>query len=411
VGLVECFPRLVALDHVVLLSRGDGSQQVASDMLVSDGTAAGTFSLTSRVPALAGFAGDAGAKGDPQLTPSGGAAYFFGTRAGGTPAVWRTDGTAAGTQPVHAFPAGTALKSLGVVDGLAYFSAGDQLWRTDGTDAGTEPVFDGPATAVAGGGGRVLFSGADAPYGNELRALPQEKAQVFVRGSAWAAPFNAYLQGNALGDFGYGYRVDDKPAGGVLPWLNVNQVVLRLTADEAGRGAPTQGAVTIQSQRGGAYAVTRVDPVASDPQAFVFTLDRPLGGDGADPSRNGDRLTLTVAGAGPGNADLVVHLNVLQGDVDGDGTVLAEDFAAVKKRFFTSAGSPLNATDPSAGYSPFHDVDGSGSILAADYSEVKKRFFQTFPSEPTAAAAVVTTQVRRGRPVTRDWFASGSPIA
>jgi hypothetical protein len=122
---------------------------------------------------------------------------------------------------------------------------------------------------------------------------------------------------------------------------------------------------------------------------------------GEDPALNGDRLPVT--GAGPGNANLVLHLNVLQGDVDGDGTVLADDFAAVKRQFFTSTTSPFNPTDPSSGYSPFHDVDGSGSILAVDYSEVKKRFFQSLPAAPapTFSAAAPRTTARR---VTRDLF-------
>jgi hypothetical protein len=49
----------------------------------------------------------------------------------------------------------------------------------------------------------------------------------------------------------------------------------------------------------------------------------------------------------------------------------------VKKRFFASATTPGSGA---AAYSPFHDVDGSGSILANDFSEVKKRFFNTLPA-------------------------------
>ena len=63
-------------------------------------------------------------------------------------------------------------------------------------------------------------------------------------------------------------------------------------------------------------------------------------------------------------------LNVLQGDVDKSGGVVAADYSDVKKRFFKSTTSTVTGT--SADYSAFHDVDGSGSILANDYSEVKK---------------------------------------
>jgi hypothetical protein len=72
-----------------------------------------------------------------------------------------------------------------------------------------------------------------------------------------------------------------------------------------------------------------------------------------------------------------VRLDVLQGDVDASGSVLASDFSDVKKKFFRSTNSPTGAT-ADASYSPFGDVDGSGDILANDYSEVKKRFFDSF---------------------------------
>ena len=100
--------------------------------------------------------------------------------------------------------------------------------------------------------------------------------------------------------------------------------------------------VTFQSQRGVAYAVTRVDPVAGDPRAFTFVLDRPLGGDGAVGASDGDRLTVTVHGAAAGGADLMLRLNVLQGDVDRSGTVAAADFSDVKKRFFRSAADSID---------------------------------------------------------------------
>jgi len=211
-------------------------------------------------------------------------------------------------------------------------------------------------------------------------------AEVFVRGSTWSEGFKGSLQSAGVGDDAYGYRVDDNGARDVLPWVNLNQVVVRLASPPVIAGLPAPGTVQFQSQRGAAYAVTRVESVAGDPRAFVFVLDRPLGGDGSGAGANGDRLTVTVRGAGPGGADLTVKLNVLQGDVDRSGTVVADDFSAVKKRFFRSAAAPGPAGDTQ--YTVFHDVDGSGSIVANDFSEVKKRFFDNLPAAPAAAAGL-----------------------
>ena len=75
-------------------------------------------------------------------------------------------------------------------------------------------------------------------------------------------------------------------------------------------------------------------------------------------------------------------MNVLAGDVNRSGAVLADGVSDVKRRFFsTAAGGGAGAS----GYSAFADVNGSGSVLADDFSEVKRRFFQTLPAESSAA--------------------------
>ena len=83
--------------------------------------------------------------------------------------------------------------------------------------------------------------------------------------------------------------------------------------------------------------------------------------------------------------------NVLPGDVNQSGGVLADDYSAVKKKFFKDT---ADATSTDASYSPLHDVDGSGVILANDFSEVKKRFFDSLP--PAAASAARRHCLRAG---------------
>jgi hypothetical protein len=68
----------------------------------------------------------------------------------------------------------------------------------------------------------------------------------------------------------------------------------------------------------------------------------------------------------------------------------------VKKKFFKNT---TDTTNDDTSYSAFHDVDGSGSILANDFSEVKKRFFQTLPPRPTTPAEALA-----GSSITSDLF-------
>jgi len=227
---------------------------------------------------------------------------------------------------------------------------------------------------------------------------------VYVHG-LWSSLFLNYLGTHNLGDATLGYRADDGDPGDVLPWASVRQILIRLPESWTG-AAPTTAMLKIQSLRAApGYFATSVTSFSGVPRVYSFFLNRALGDNG-----NGDRLTLTLAGAGKGGADLVVPLNVLIGDVDGSGTVLANDFSAVKKRFFKDVRSPTNPADPSVDYNPLYDIDGSGSILAADYSAVKFRFFQALPPPPPAVASA-TVAIARAHPVTRELFSSKTLLA
>jgi parallel beta-helix repeat protein len=230
---------------------------------------------------------------------------------------------------------------------------------------------------------------------------------VYVRGQTWAGPdgvpthltFGEYLESRGLGDDAFGFRADAASEGTVLPWVNMDQIVVRYSEAPTGAGVPTAATIDVAGEKGG-YVVVGVAPVAGDPAAFLITLNKPLGGgnpaQGVTPTadENGDRVTLTVRGGGPAGTDYARHINVLQGDTDHVGedathTVLARDYAEVKKRFFKNTNDPAAGTD--ADYSAFHDVDASGVILALDYAEVKKRFFHTLsPDAPAPTAGAVS---------------------
>jgi subtilisin-like proprotein convertase family protein len=201
---------------------------------------------------------------------------------------------------------------------------------------------------------------------------------AYARGSQWTAAFKNYLAAKGLGDAANGFNL---AAGRILPWINVDQLVLRY--DNNLSSAPA--AVTVHGQRSD-YAVTSA---LADPKTVVLTLARPLGDPGTG-NPDGDRLRLTVPNAGAGGAAYVLNFSVLQGDVNNNGAVLADDFSDVKKRFFKDT-TDNTTTDTS--YSPYQDVNGDGTILAFDFSEVKKRFFDALP--PAAAAMATPFGARR----------------
>jgi hypothetical protein len=109
-----------------------------------------------------------------------------------------------------------------------------------------------------------------------------------------------------------------------------------------------------------------------------------------------DRLLLSLNLASLIGGPFLLRLDVLPGDVDDSGVVLANDFSDVKKKFFRSTEDPgpADATQ----YTAFHDVDGTGVILANDYSEVKKHFFDTLPPAPPVASSPFGVLAITGRP-------------
>ena len=141
----------------------------------SDGTEAGTFALPAPAPSLC------------RGVDLGGTLLFSPLRSGTTIQLWRSDGTAAGTAMVTAFPAPrppvASCTNFVVRGGRAYFGGWDaehgwEPWVTDGTAAGTHMVADvypGTRSSSPGeftvAGERVFFS-ADSPgNGRELWAI------------------------------------------------------------------------------------------------------------------------------------------------------------------------------------------------------------------------------------------------
>lgn len=134
---------IASLGGVAVVAADDGRHGL--ELWRTDATAAGTAFLADVYPgAPSGLSAPSGAVRTAFL---GGVLLFPAAGPQGTSALWRTDGTPAGTWLVRSF-AGSALpQHLTVVGSTAFFAADDgthglELWRTDGTPAGTSLVID-----------------------------------------------------------------------------------------------------------------------------------------------------------------------------------------------------------------------------------------------------------------------------
>ncbi|HEX8617860.1 MAG TPA: ELWxxDGT repeat protein, partial [Thermoanaerobaculia bacterium] len=146
----------------------------------TDGTEAGTIVLTSNLRS--------------NVVAARGLVFFAQENASGTE-LWRTDGTAAGTVMVTDINpgAGSAYPNeLFVADDTVWFSAytpatSFELWRSDGTAAGTFMVADlnpGESPSQPGSfgmaGRRLYFAAASPTMGRELWALPLAASVITV---------------------------------------------------------------------------------------------------------------------------------------------------------------------------------------------------------------------------------------
>jgi ELWxxDGT repeat protein len=173
------------------------------------------------------------------LRAAGGRLYFVSRRAGLTGVYpWSSDGTEAGTEllararldPFDWDPSSRFVE----LNGKVYFAAADaahgqELWRTDGTAAGTERFLDlapgllgsAPDSLVAWNG-RLFFVAQDALHGRELWSSDGTRegtglVQDLEPGASWSAPADLTPTEHGLYlsayDFGHGRELWLLPAG------------------------------------------------------------------------------------------------------------------------------------------------------------------------------------------------------
>ena len=162
---------MIHKDDTLYFSLYDGVTPV--ELRQSDGTPLGTTTLITRTY-------------PEQLRVVGDLLYYVELRtAHSERAVWKTDGTAAGTQPVKSFtltdaPPGFRIQLLTGLNGALYFVGydeqhGGELWRSDGTVAGTTLVKDinsgSDSTVISHAisfNGLLYFTANDGVHGRAL---------------------------------------------------------------------------------------------------------------------------------------------------------------------------------------------------------------------------------------------------
>ena len=246
-------------------------------------------------------------------------------------------------------------------------------------------------------------------------------ARMYVSGSQWTASFLDYIQQRGLGSAEHGFAVGGGAAQLLaLPWTGVDRITVLFNGPVQVR----QDQLAVRGSRVAAYpsngfaydndsntARWTFPAGAFSNDKLLFDLDG-----GADGVRNGAGTLLDgewnngsgafPSGDGSPGGDFRFRVNVLAGDVNHGGVVLADDFSAVKARFFRTTQNPGTGQ---VTYTIFHDLNGNGAILADDFSAVKARFFQRLPGpEPAGVPGATGTGGWRGAAPVREGVLSAS---
>ncbi|WP_434391520.1 hypothetical protein [Melittangium boletus] len=144
---------LATLGERLVFFRQVNGATPSSELWTSDGTTAGTVRVRTLPEVVPSSGTNFGGPVPADVLKLGGAVLFFTRDASGL-ALWRTDGTPAGTFRVKdVSTSGTGVSSTRVTGGWAFFyvvsaNGAVAVWKSDGTKAGTQKLYTYGSTRV-----------------------------------------------------------------------------------------------------------------------------------------------------------------------------------------------------------------------------------------------------------------------
>ena len=205
-----------------------------------------------------------------------------------------------------------------------------------------------------------------------LDTTPPAVTQLLVRGDTWPVDLLNHLNTTGLGNGGYALPAAANPTVPILPWLGLNQVVVRFSEHVT----VATNSLTLHGVNTAALSPTTVN---YDPITFTatWTFPQSLGRDKWLVTLDGD---VADAFGNPLGSDSQFTFHLLPGDVNRNGIVQSNDVIFVRNAQFQNT-----ETD---GYSPMLDVNGSGTIQSTDLILTRNLQFTRLPDgEPISGVA------------------------
>jgi ELWxxDGT repeat protein len=403
-GLSSAFTRSIEMNGELYFVANDGVH--GFELWRSDGTEAGTTMVADVFP------GDVNGLSNVNRTPManvGGTLYFVANDGAGGNALWKTDGTAAGTALVRTFNTWTP-RNLFNVNGTLFFGAGHddsglELWKSDGTEAGTVLVKDiAPGNSLASLdapgfaniGDTVYFVANDGTTGFELWKSDGTEAgtalvkDILADGSG--LPAAGGLSFTVVGNAVYFYANDG--VHGRELWKS--------DGTEAGTALVKDVWAGASSSKTGAFA----DPVNVSGLLYFSATDgtSAVGLWRTDGTEAGTKLVSLTTGGIDSSIGLFTNVNGRLFFVDTDWThgtelwVLSPDEAAMEQGDYDQSGY-TDGTDFLKWQRGFgssdvtNDGDGDGTVGGGDLAVWKESFGLPEPLlQENAVAAVAAAE-------------------
>ena len=242
----------------------------------------------------------------------------------------------------------------------------DGVALIDTTPGDIEPtgelLGDGEPISIGLGSATVTIIDDDSA------AVAFATASVKVASSAWAPEFIDEIDpivGGIIPDF-RGFEVTDPNV--TLPWVNLNTIIVEF-AEGIDVSEMTAANFNIAGQNIQSYDITEVEIVGNSVALTVSSSSA-----SAAPLAV-DRLVLTMMEVPGGLTGAVIRqqLNVLPGDVNGDGSVNVVDTLNIRSAQFSSVG------DPESNYSVRKDLTGDANINVIDTLGARLNQFTSLP--------------------------------